>query len=206
MGKRSIEIEGRLFLLELPNMDADRLGPIPPERWTDEQQRYAQEIISGPRGGLIAPFVPLLRSPELMAHVSRLGEYLRYRNAIGFRLSEFAILITARHWTQQVEWAIHVPIALREGVSTVTIDAIAQGQRPPDMDDLQAAVYAFCDELNRNRMVSDRTWTEVTSRLGDRGTMDLVGIVGYYALLSMVMNAARTAVPASSVPPLPQSP
>ena len=184
-------------------MDADRLGPIAPEHWTDEQRRYAQEIISGPRGGLISPFLPLLRSPELMAHVSRLGEYLRYRSAIGQRLSEFVILLTARQWTQQVEWAIHGPIALGVGVSAVTVDAIAQGQRPPDLDDQQSAVYDFCDELHRNQSVSDSSWGRAIECVGEQGVMDLIGLVGYYTFLSMVMNVARTAVPASSLTPLP---
>lgn len=176
----------------------DRLPPIPPAAWTDEQRRFAQEIIDGPRGALISPFVPLLRSPELMSHVGRLGEYLRYRSAIGPRLSEFAILLTSRHWTQQVEWAIHAPIAVREGLSTETVEAIADGRRPPRMSEDEAAVYDFCDALQRERSISDAIWKRAVERLGEQGVMDLVGIVGYYTLLSMVMNAARTPVPTSS--------
>ena len=180
----------------------DRLPPIPPETWTDEQRRYAQEIIDGPRGALIAPFVPLLRSPELMSHVARLGEYLRYRSAIGLRLSELAILLTARQWTQQVEWAIHAPIAVREGISQETVDAIANGGRPSRMSDDEATVFDFCDELQRNRSVSDATWSRAVAQLGEQGAMDLVAVVGYYTLLSMVMNAARTPVPSSTAQPL----
>ena len=92
-------------------MSADRLPPLPPAAWSDEQRREAQPIIDGPRGALVSPFVPLLRSPELMGHAQRMGEYLRYRSAVGTRLSELAILITAQHWSQPVEWAIHAPIA-----------------------------------------------------------------------------------------------
>lgn len=182
----------------------DRLPPIPPASWTDEQRRYAQEIIDGPRGALISPFVPLLRSPELMSHAARLGEYLRYRSAIGLRLSEFAILVTARHWSQQVEWAIHAPIAAREGIAAETVDAIAHGRRPQGMNDSEAAVYDFCDELQRNRSVSDSTWRRAVEHLGEQGVMDLVGIVGYYTLLSMVMNAAQTPAPSSSADHLPR--
>jgi 4-carboxymuconolactone decarboxylase len=181
----------------------DRLPPIPPDAWTDAQRRYAQEIIDGPRGALISPFVPLLRSPELMSHVARLGEYLRYRSAAGLRLSELAILLTARQWTQQVEWAIHAPIAVREGVAPETIDAIAHGRRPAKMSDDEAAVYDFCDELHRHRRVTDATWARAVERMGEQGVVDLVAIVGYYTLLSMVMNAASTPAPASSAPPLP---
>lgn len=181
----------------------DRLPPLPPANWTPEQHQHAQEIINGPRGALISPFVPLLRSPELMTHAQRMGEYLRYRNSLGLRLSELAILLTARHWTQQVEWAIHAPIALREGVASATIDAIAKGHRPSAMLDDEAAVYDFCTELHRNQYVSDATWAQVTKRFDDKGAIDLIGINGYYAFLSMVMNASRTEVPDTGVPPLP---
>lgn len=188
------------------NRNADRLPPIPVEAWSEEQRLYAQEIIDGPRGALISPFVPLLRSPELMAHAQRMGEYLRYRSALGLRLSELAILLTARHWSQQVEWAIHAPIALREGVTQATIDAISDGRQPQALPEDEAAVYAFSMELHHNRSVSDPTWKTTIRLFGEQGAMDLVGINGYYALLSMVMNAARTAVPPTSARPLPPLP
>lgn len=184
-------------------MSHDRLPPLPAQSWTDEQREHAEEIIRGPRGALISPFVPLLRSPELMTHAQRMGEYLRYRNALGLRLSELAILLTARHWTQQVEWAIHAPIAEREGVAKATIDAIARGERPPAMAADEAVVYDFCMELHGEQKVSDPTWAAAVERFGEKGAIDLIGINGYYALLSMVMNAARTAVPDSPASPLP---
>ena len=176
-------------------MSQDRLPPIPPAQWTEDQRKYAQVIIDGPRGGLISPFVPLLRSPELMDHAGRMGEYLRYRSALGLRLSEFAILLVARHWSQQVEWAIHAPIALKEGVAAATVEAISEGRRPTTMADDEADLYAFCTELQVNRSVSQPSWEAVVKRFGEQGAMDLVGITGYYVLLSMVMNAAQTAVP-----------
>jgi 4-carboxymuconolactone decarboxylase len=184
-------------------MTQDRLPPLPPEQWSAEQRKHAEEIIRGPRGALVSPFVPLMRSPELMDHAQRMGEYLRYRSALGQRLSELAILITAREWSQQVEWAIHAPIAEREGIAPATIQAIAEGRRPELAPD-EAAVYEFCIELHRNRGVSDRSWNAVVERFGERGAVDLVGINGYYSLLSMVMNAARTEVPANSAAPLPR--
>src|SRR5438046_1725574 len=113
----------------------DRLPPIPPADWSEAQEREAEAIVSGPRGALVAPFVPLLRSPELMGHVQRLGEYLRYRSAIGQRLSELAILVVAKHWSQPVEWTTHAPIALREGIAPETIAAIERGERPATMRD-----------------------------------------------------------------------
>ena len=184
-------------------MSEDRLPALPPQQWTAAQREEADAIIRGPRGALVSPFVPLLRSPELMGHAQRMGEYLRYRSAIGLRLSELAILIVARHWSQQVEWAIHAPIAQREGIAPDTVAAIARGERPAAMPDDVAAVHDFCTELNCDKVVSDATWARVVSRFGEHATVDLIGINGYYTLLAMLMNAARTEVPASSAPPLP---
>jgi 4-carboxymuconolactone decarboxylase len=180
-------------------MSEDRLPPIPEERWNDEQRRCAQAIIEGPRGALVSPFVPLLRSPELMDHAQRMGEYLRYRSALEPRLSELAILVTATHWSQQVEWAIHAPIALRAGIAEATVEALRQGRLPTALKADEAVVYAFSTELHRDRSVSDKTWADAIGRFGEQGAVDLIGINGYYAMLSMVMNAARTPAPASTV-------
>ena len=180
----------------------DRLPPLPPDQWDAQQREAADEVIRGPRGALVSPFVPLLRSPELMMHAQRMGEYLRYRSAVGLRLSELAILITARHWSQQVEWAIHAPIALRVGIAQQTIDAIAEGRAPPSMPPDDALVYEFCRELHQNQGIADATWSGVVARFGERGAVDLLAIAGYYTFLSMVMNGARTAVPASRAVPL----
>jgi len=187
-------------------MHTDRLPPLPASSWTDEQRVGAEEIIKGPRGALVSPFVPLLRSPELMTHAQRLGEYLRYRSAIGQRLSELAILITARAWSQAVEWAIHVPIAIKEGIGAEAIASIALGQRPSQLLEDEALVFDFCTELHRNKSVSDSTWAAASSRFGEQGVVDLIGINGYYTLLSMVMNAARTPVPRMDAPALPDLP
>src|SRR5436190_9218510 len=108
----------------------DRLPPLDAEALTEAQRRAADELTAGPRRGVIGPFVPLLRSPELMEHAQRMGEYLRYRSAIGTRLSELVILLVARFWSQQVEWAIHAPIAANVGIATDAIAAIAAGRRP----------------------------------------------------------------------------
>jgi 4-carboxymuconolactone decarboxylase len=170
----------------------DRLPPIPAERWTDGQRKQAEAMIAGPRGAVLAPFIPLMRSPELMGHVQRIGEYLRFRSAIGARLTELAILVTAAEWQQAVEWAIHAPIAEREGVAPETIAALSRRERPPRLADDEAAVYEVCIELHRDRRVSDATWACAIAQFGEAGVVDLIGINGYYALLAMVMNAART--------------
>jgi 4-carboxymuconolactone decarboxylase len=179
-------------------MTRDRLPPIPAEQWTEDQRRSAEEVMRGPRGALVSPFVPLLRSPELMRHAQRMGEYLRYRSALAPRLSELAILVTARRWRQPIEWAIHAPIAERAGVAPRTVRAIGEGRRPEAMPDDEAAVHDFCVELHRGGEVCDATWAEAVRRFGEHGAVDLIGITGYYAFLAMVMNAARTELPASA--------
>lgn len=181
----------------------DRLPPIPASEWTPQQRAMAQPIIDGPRGALISPFVPLLRSPELMDHAQRMGEYLRYRSSIGLRLSELAICITARQWSQQVEWAIHAPIAEREGISPEALKDIAHGRRPSALRPDESLLYEFCSELHQNKAVSDATWSAAKDTWGEQGVVDLIGVLGYYSFLSMVMNSARTAVPTSLAEPLP---
>ncbi|MGZ5201868.1 MAG: carboxymuconolactone decarboxylase family protein [Telluria sp.] len=182
----------------------DRLGPIPPSEMNPVQRAAAQAIIDGPRGALYGPFVPLLRSPELMEHAQRMGEYLRYRSAIGTRLSELAILVTAREWDQQVEWAIHAPIAQQVGIAADVIGAIARRERPKAMLVDEGVVYDFCMELQRAKRVSDRVYADALALFGEQGVVDLMGVNGYYTFLAMVMNAAQTAAPASSADPLPE--
>ncbi|UTY57811.1 carboxymuconolactone decarboxylase family protein [Massilia sp. erpn] len=181
----------------------ERLGPIPFAEMTTAQQAAAQAVIDGPRGALYGPFVPLLRSPELMGCAQRLGEYLRYRSAIGTRLSELAILVTARAWDQPVEWAIHAPIAADVGIRAEVIDAIAQRRAPSGLAADEQAVYDFCTELQRDKRVSDPTYAAALTQFGEQGVTDLTGLNGYYALLAMIMNVAQTPAPASSAPPLP---
>ena len=182
---------------------ADRLPPLSPDAWTDAQRCVAEAIVQGPRGALYGPFVPLLRSPELMDAAQRMGEYLRYRSAIGTRLSELVILLIARRWNQQVEWAIHAPVALRAGIDAAVVEAIAHDRRPAGMSDDETLVYELTCELNTRRAVSDATFERALARFGERGVVDLLGLIGYYTFLAMLMNGAQTTAPASDAPPLP---
>jgi len=183
-------------------MAQDRLPPIPPGQMTPTQRQLADAIIQGPRGALYGPFIPLLRSPELMDRSQKVGEYLRYHSAIGNTLSELVILITARQWTQQVEWAFHEPIALKVGIRPEIIAALAVGKRPPNMSDDEAMVYDFCTELHTTKGISDATWARAIRRFGEQGVIDMLGLNGYYTFLAMVMNAARTPVPDGKPAPL----
>ncbi|NBS99087.1 MAG: carboxymuconolactone decarboxylase family protein [Betaproteobacteria bacterium] len=175
----------------------DRMPALAEDEMSPQQQSAYAALTQGPRGKVAGPFVALLRSPELMDRLQRVGEYLRFSNTIGLRCSEFAVLVCSRHWSQPVEWAIHRPIAEREGVSPQTCDAILQGRRPLSMSDDECIVYDVLDELYRCRSVSDLTWARLVDRWGDQGAIDLLAHYGYYSTLAIVMNACRTAVPES---------
>jgi len=180
----------------------DRMPPIPLEKMTDLQKTHAEEIIKGPRGALYGPFIPLIRSPELMDRAQRMGEYLRYHSAIGNKLSELVILIVSRRWTQQFEWDTHEPIALKVGISPDTVQAIRQGRKPSQLSEDEQIVYDVTTELDATKDLSDATYKRAVDRFGEQGVIDMVGIQGYYTFLAMIMNAARTTVTDPKTAPL----
>ncbi len=173
----------------------DRMPPIAEADFTSEQREAATELANGPRGAVFGPFVPLLRSPELMRRVQKTGEYLRYHSALPPRLSEFVILIVARWWAQGFEWHVHSKIAADVGVTKETIDAIAEGRRPSAMTIQEEIIFEFCNELHVNHAVSDASYAKMFALFGERGVIDLTALCGYYGMLAMVMNVARTPVP-----------
>lgn len=176
-------------------MAPDRMPAIPLDKMTDLQKKYAEEIIKGPRGALYGPFIPLIRSPELMDTAQRMGEYLRFKSAIGHKLSELVMLLVARQWTQQVIWSLHQPIAIKAGIKPEMVQDIAEGRRPAGMLEDEEIVYEFCSELHANKSISDATYARALARFGEQGFMDMLGLNGYYTFLAMVMNSTRTAVP-----------
>ncbi len=180
----------------------DRMPPIPADKMTDAQNKASAELLSGPRKALDGPFVPLIRSPEFMTRLQKTGEYLRFNTKLGPSISEFIILITARHWTQQFEWDTHVGIAGKAGVKPEIIAAIAEGRRPVGMSLDEEMIHNFCTELLHNQCVSDDTYARVLNRFSEQGVIDITGLVGYYSLLGMVMNVARSPLPPGKTPPL----
>jgi 4-carboxymuconolactone decarboxylase len=180
------------------------MPPIPRALLTQAQKRAARELARGRRGGVIGPFIPALRSPEFMSRLQRLGEYLRYDNVLGPRLTELAILLTARAWTQAFEWAYHVASAAEQGVPRHVIEAIAEGRRPARMARKDAAVYCFVTELERRRLIGDVTYARTVSVLGEAGVIDLIGVIGYYTTLAMILNVARTPLPPEHAVALPR--
>jgi 4-carboxymuconolactone decarboxylase len=197
-------ILGVLILLSIAGTVAaqDRMPPIPDDKLTDAQKKVAAEIIAGPRGKLVGPFIPLLRSPELMSRMQKVGEYVRYQNSLGHKLTEFTILITARRWTQEFEWDSHYDLALKAGVEPEILAAIREGRRPTGMTAEEEVVYDFCAELGQNQSVTDATYARAVKSFGEQGVIDLTGTVGYYTSLAMIMNVARTPLPAGKTPAL----
>jgi 4-carboxymuconolactone decarboxylase len=176
----------------------DRMPMIVAEDLTTEQLAAIEELRRVRGIELRGPWIPLLRSPQVMRRARAMGDYLRYASALRPSSSEFLILLTAREWTQQYEWAAHRGIALEAGVAPATVTAIAEGRRPETMTAEQAVLYDLFTELHASRSVSDSTYDRALSTLGEQGIVDAVGIVGYYTLLAMVMNTARTSLPAGS--------
>jgi 4-carboxymuconolactone decarboxylase len=178
----------------------DRMPPMSDDQMDAVQRAAAAELIAGPRKGVKGPFIPLLRSPDLMARLQKVGEYLRFESALPPRTSEFATLVVARHWSQQFEWFTHVPLALKAGTQQTTIDELGDGARPAGMSTEEALVYDFACELALNRGVCDETYRRAVEAFGERGVIDLVGIIGYFTWISMVLNVAHTPPePASAI-------
>jgi 4-carboxymuconolactone decarboxylase len=187
---------------ERPEAAGDRMPPIPPEKWTDAQRKAAEEITSGPRKDLVGPFIPLLRSPEYMSRLQRVGEYLRFNTKLGSNISEFIILLIARRWTQQFEWYSHESLALKAGIKPETIKAIAEMHRPTEMTPDETMIYDFVSELHLRQSVSDPVYAQIVNRFGEQGVIDIAGLCGYYTLLGMLMNTTRTPLPPGKTPPL----
>src|SRR3954471_13894772 len=164
----------------------DRLPPIPADRLTAAQKQAIAEFKAARGVDISGPFVPLLRSPEVMNRARAMGDYLRFKSTLPPRLSEFLILLTARRWTQQYEWNAHQAIALQAGVSREIVNAIAEGRRPDGMSQEQDVLYTLSDELHRNQSVSDATYARAVSKVGESGVIDALGITGYYTMLAMV--------------------
>lgn len=184
-----------------------RMPPLAKEDMNDAQRAAADELIAGPRKGVKGPFIALLRSPDLMARLQKVGEYLRFGSQLPPRLSELTTLIVAREWSQQFEWFTHVPLALQAGVAEATIDALREGRRPASMAADEALVFDFATELTMRRGVSEATYQQCVDGFGEQGVVELVSIVGYFTLMSMLLNVAHIPEEANaSVEPLPALP
>jgi 4-carboxymuconolactone decarboxylase len=183
----------------------ERMGPIPTDRLTEQQAKALADFVAA-RGQPTGPWIVMLRSPEVMSRARGLSDYLRYQSILPGWLREFVILMTARQWSQSYEWNSHYKLAVDEGLSADIAKAIAEGRRPEGMVEEEAILYDFCMELQRNQSVSDATYARTLDRFGEQGIVETVSLMGYYTMISMVLNTARTPLPAGVQPALPPFP
>jgi len=193
-----------ILLIALFSINAhaqDRMPPIPDDEMTEAQKEAAAEF-RAERGEPGGPWAVILRSPELINRLRGVSDYLRFNSSLPPRLSEFVILITAREWTQNFEWAAHYPLAMEGGLSPDIAAAIADGRRPEGMADDEEALYDFCTALHRDGRVSDAVYARTLAEFGEQAIVDMVGLSGYYTLIAMVLNTARTPLRAGATPAL----
>lgn len=177
-----------------------RFPKVPESEYTEEQRKVAGEIVSGPRGELRGPFVPLINSPGLAANIQRLGEFVRFGSDIPDGPLEIAVLMTARKLDCANIWESHSRLASKAGVSRDTMAAIAARKAPPGLKDADADVHGFVAELLAANKVGDAAFERVVARWGRKGAMELAGAVGYYSMLAMVLNVAERPLEPGSVP------
>lgn len=175
-----------------------RIAELDPATLTSEQKQVYDEIAGGPRGGVRGPLAVWLRRPALAATAQALGRYCRYDSSLEPRLSELAILVTARIWDAGYEWAAHEPHARTAGLPEPVIEAL-RADREPEFDaEDEAVVYAVARHLNLDRRLSDELYGRALSVLGQDRLIDLVGVLGYYSLISMTLNAFEVQAPAKA--------
>jgi 4-carboxymuconolactone decarboxylase len=196
-----------LILAQTPNTSnlglvGDRFKPLTWDQMSPEQKTMTTNLLNGPRQGLGGPFNVLLRSPEMGDLAQKLGEYARFRPAVPAKLRELAIIVTARHWTAQYEWNAHRRAAAQAGLSADVIDAIANRKRPAKMQPDEEAVYNFATELLETKQVRDETFKAAVDKFGEKGVVDIIGVVGYYQMVSMLLNVDRYPLAAGVQPEL----
>ncbi|MGV3492233.1 MAG: carboxymuconolactone decarboxylase family protein [Ramlibacter sp.] len=180
---------------------AERL-PLPADAaMTPAQRDAAQALIAGPRKGVYGPFLPLLRSPALLDRVARTGEYLRFESVLDARVRELATCAVARHVSNQFEWVMHAPLAVKAGVSAEAIEALRQGARPHPLAADEQDAFDFTQELLATHGVSDPTYAAALARFGEQGVVELTTLVGYFAMVCWVMNVARTPAQSTAAGP-----
>lgn len=179
-----------------------RIADVPRAEMSADQRRIAEEIEAGPRGAVIGPLAVWMHSPALCDRAQKLGEFARFDSSLPKRLSELAILVTARHWGAQFEWYYHAPIAEAAGVPAAAIEALRTGGDPIFAQSDETLVHEFATTLYRTQTVDADLYGRAVAELGERGVVDLVGVLGYYALISMTLNVFDVSLPEGEAPPL----
>ncbi len=180
-----------------------RLPELTEDKLDDAQRALLESMRAGPRGARVklgGPFGVYMHAPQYGELTQQLGAFVRFKTSLEPRLSEFAILCTARMWRAQYEWHAHAPIAEKAGVKPEAIRDIKAGRTPKKAAKDERAIFDFVQELYRKRRVSERTYKRVQGYLGDKGTVELVGILGYYTGVSMILNIFNVPLPEGATP------
>lgn len=172
-----------------------RFTTLTPETMTPRQREVAESIGAGARSGIRGPFPAWLHSPDMADALQRAGRFMRWDSSFPARLSELAIIITAKAYEARYEWYAHLPLALKGGLRPEIGEAVRTGMQPKDMAEDEAAVYRFCIELHRDRNVSDAAFEKAKSLFGEKGVAELLGICGYYAAVGLTLNVAGVPLP-----------
>jgi len=183
-------------------MFGDRFKPLEWSEMSKEQQTMITNLVTGERGTTTGPFNALLRSPEMGDIAQKLGAQVRFHSELPEDLKEMAILITARHWTAQYEWIAHRRLAETAKLKPAIIAAIREGKRPQGMTADEQTIYNFVTELLKTSQVSDATFAAMKTTFGERRVVNLVGLIGYYGMVSMLLNVDRYPIPDGSKPEL----
>jgi 4-carboxymuconolactone decarboxylase len=181
-----------------------RYREITPAEMTPQQRRVHDLIVAGRRGRFGGPFQILIRAPEICEYAAKLGEHLRWSTSLPARLSELAIITTARFWRAQYEWYAHAPLAERAGVPAAAIEAIRHGDTPSFTQPDETLVYRICTDLQQTQRLSDARFAEAIETLGETGLVEIVALIGYYTLIGNTLNAFAVAVPDGVTPPFPE--
>ena len=181
-----------------------RYRDITPAEMTPAQRRVHDLIVAGRRGRFGGPFQLLIRAPEICEHVAKLGEHLRWGTSLPDRLSELAIITTARFWRAQFEWFAHAPLAEKAGVPAAAVEAIRRGETPSFTQKDEALVHRICTELFNTQRLSDASFAEAVASLGETGLIEVIGIIGYYTMIGNTLNVFQVALPEGERPPFPE--
>jgi len=180
----------------------DRFKPLTWDEMTPAQRTMVEHLVAGPRAGAGGPFNVLLRSPEMGDIAQQFGASMRFNQAMPRKLNEMAIIITARYWTAQYEWYAHKRAALQAGLNPAIVEAIQNGRKPTGMQKDEDAVYTFCTEVLTTKHVSDATFATAKDAVGEKGVVDLMGVMSWYQMVSMMLNVDRYPLPDGAQPEL----
>jgi 4-carboxymuconolactone decarboxylase len=179
-----------------------RFKALTRDEMTSAQLKAVDAAIAGKRGTAPPPLLAWLDSPEMARRAQHLGEFVRYDTSLPPVLSELAILITARFWTSHYEWHAHKRESLKAGIDPALVDAIARRKRPEFVDPKARAIYDFSRALHETRAVPEPVFAAAVKELGRQGVVELIGILGYYTLISMTLNAFEIGLPKGEKPEL----